>query len=331
VSAQGKYSNPEVLARIARLGLRARHAVTGTLAGLHHSPLLGASVEFADYREYAPGDDLRKLDWRVYARTGRYVVKQFEEETNLRATFMLDASASMAYGGERAAMGKYDYAATVVACLATLAVEQRDGAGMILFDTEARHRFRPSTTRLQLDALLSRIEATTPTRETALPEVVARAADELPRRGLVFLVSDFLTDLDELFGAFGRLRHRAHEIVLVHVLDPDELDLPFQGNIEFRDLEGAEVLQAEPRYFREAYQAAMAEFCTRVETRSKDFGSDYILARTDRDLGDLLAYYLHRRSRGRAGRGGLAARASSLRATGLGATGSGAAGGGPAR
>lgn len=316
MSASAKYSDPEVLARIARLGLRARHAVTGTLAGLHHSPLLGASVEFADYREYAPGDDLRKLDWRVYARTGRYVVKQFEEETNLRATFLLDASASMRYGGERAALRKYDYAATVVACLATLAIEQRDAAGMILFDEAPLHQFRPSTTRVQLDHMLERIEATEPTRETALPEVVARAADELPRRGLIFLVSDFLTDLDALFGALGRLRHRAHETVLVHVLDPDELDLPFQGNVEFRGLEGGERLQAEPKFFRERYREAMREFCLKLETRSKDFGSDYLLARTNRNLGDLLAYYLHRRSRGAGGRGGNLARQASLRATG---------------
>ena len=316
MSAPAKYSDPEVLARIARLGLRARHAVTGTLSGLHHSPLLGASVEFADYREYAPGDDLRKLDWRVYARTGRYVVKQFEEETNLRATFLLDASASMRYGGSRAAMNKYDYAATAVACLATLAIEQRDAAGMILFDEAPLHQFRPSTTRVQLENMLEHIEATEPTRHTALPEVVARAADELPRRGLIFLVSDFLTDLDELFGAFGRLRHRAHEIVLVHVLDPDELDLPFQGNIEFVGLEGAERLEAEPKYFRDAYERAMQEFCGKVEARSKDFGSDYVLARTDAHLGDLLAYYLHRRSRGTVGRGGALARRASLRATG---------------
>lgn len=295
-----KYSDPEVLARIGRLGLRARHAVTGTLSGQHHSPLLGASVEFADYREYAPGDDLRKLDWRVYARTGRYVVKEFEEETNLRATFLLDASASMLYGGDRAPMNKYDYAATCVASLATLAVEQRDAAGMILFDETPLHRFRPSATRLQLDNMLARIEETTPTRKTALAEVVNRAADELPRRGLVFLVSDFLTDLEELFGALARLRHRAHEIILVQVLDPDELDLPFEGNVEFRGLEVDDTVFAEPRHFRRAYSEAIEAFRSKVEHRTKDFGCDYLFARTDANLSDLLAYYLYRR--GRSGR-----------------------------
>lgn len=315
MSVPRTYSDPEVLARIQPLGLRARHAVRGSLAGVHSSPLLGQSVEFADYREYAPGDDMKRVDWRVYARTGRHVVKQYEEETNLRATFVVDASASMRYGS--GAMTKFDYASTAAASLATLVVEQRDAAGLIVFDEAPTHRFRASSKRLQLGEMIATLERAEPDRRTELGDVLDRAAEELPSRGLVFLLSDFLCDLDGLFRALGRLRSRAHETILLHVLDPDELELPFQGNVEFRDLEGDERVLAEPQYFRDAYRAAMRRFCAELEGRAKDFGSDYELLRTDRPLGDVLSFYLHRRQRHIAGggRGGAVARRASLRST----------------
>jgi uncharacterized protein (DUF58 family) len=320
VSASRRSSSPEALARIKRLGLRARHAVQGTLNGLNHSPYKGSSVEFADYREYVPGDDLRRLDWRIYARTGRHVIKEFEEETNLRATFLLDASASMRYGalpGVEERWSKFDYASTLTATLATLLVTQRDCAGLLLFDEAARHYLRPASTQLQVRKICETLEGTEPERQTQLGEVIARAADEIPRRGLIFIVSDLLTDLDAFFASLGRLKNRAHEIVLVHVLDRDELELPFEGSINFRDLEGSEQLMAEPRFFRDAYKQAMRDFCEGVEARAANFGSDYIQLCTDQDLGPALAYYLARRQRlSGAHRGGAAARAAAMKATG---------------
>lgn len=324
MSGSAKFSSPEALARIKRLGLRARHVVQGTLAGSNHSPFLGQSVEFVDYREYVPGDDLRRMDWRVYGRTERFVIKQFEEETNLRSTFLLDASASMGYGsapgpvlGGRQPLSKFEYAATVTATLSTLLVQQRDCAGLLLFDEATRHYLRPSSTQLQLRKVCDALEQVTPERETSLGSVIMRAADEIPRRGLIFVVSDLLTDLDEFFGSLGKLKHRAHEIVLFHVLDPDELELPFDGAIEFKDIEGDERLLAEPKYFREAYRKAMQDFCDGVKSRAADFGSDYLLLRTDEDLGKALSYYLNRRQRLAGGRrGGMAARAAGMRASG---------------
>lgn len=297
MAESSKFSSPEVLARIGRLGLRARHAVHGTLAGINKSPLLGQSVEFLDYREYTPGDDLKLLDWRVYARSNRYTIKLFEEETNLRGTLLLDASNSMRYQGDESAMSKFDYAATLVASLAHLMIDQRDAVGLMLFDEGQREWLSPSTKRLQLQHILDQLEATEPERTTSIGSVLHRVADEIPRRGLVFLVSDLLCDLDEFFDALGRLKHRAHEIIVLHLLDQDEMTLPFSGAVNFRDLEGDEQIMAEPRYFQHVYQEAMQTFCSEVKSRLTDFGADYVSITTDQDLGVALSHYLNRRIR----------------------------------
>ena len=250
MAASSRYSDPEVLARIRSLELRAKHAVQGTLSGVNRSPRLGESVEFVDYREYAPGDDLKRLDWRVYARTNRWVVKLFEEESNLRATILVDASRSMSYRGAEAPMSKWEYAATTAASLATLAGEQRDAAGLQVCDREPREFLPPTASRAQVHAITRRLEESSPERETELGTALRAAARELPRRGLIFVISDFLTDLDALFDAMGQLVDRVHDVVLIQILDRDEIELPFDEQIEFHDLEGADQVMAEPRYFR---------------------------------------------------------------------------------
>lgn len=297
MAASSRYSDPEVLARIRSLELRAKHAVQGTLSGVNRSPRLGQSVEFVDYREYAPGDDLKRLDWRVYARTNRWVVKLFEEESNLRATILVDASRSMAYQGASSALSKWDYAATTAASLATLAVEQRDAAGLQVFDREPRDFLPPQASRSQLHAIARRLEESTPERETELGTALRAAARDLPRRGLIFVISDFLTDLDELFDAMGLLADRIHDVVLIQVLDRDEIALPFDEQIEFHDLEGDDRLMAEPKYFREVYREAMRTFCREVEDRAGERGADYLLTTTEDDLALSLSFYLARRRR----------------------------------
>ncbi|MEE9392481.1 MAG: DUF58 domain-containing protein [Planctomycetota bacterium] len=297
MSASSKYSSPEVLARIRSLELRAKHAVQGTLSGANRSPLLGQSVEFVDYREYAPGDDPKRLDWRVYSRSNRWFVKLYEEESNFRSTFILDASASMKYQGEKSAWSKYEYAATLIASMATLAIEQRDAAGLWICDETRREALPPKASRLQLMKLIDGLERSAPDRKTELGFVLNQAAAELPRRGLIFIVSDFLTDLDSLYKSLGHLQSRAHDIVLMHVLDRDEISLPFKDQIEFLDIEGEDRIMAEPRYFASAYGEAMEKFCREVEGRAGDFGADYLLIPSDDDLGRSLAYYLHRRKR----------------------------------
>ncbi|MGE5191455.1 MAG: DUF58 domain-containing protein, partial [Deltaproteobacteria bacterium] len=188
-----KYSDPEVLAAIAGLMLRARRVVEGTISGLHKSPFHGFNVEFAEYREYAPGDDLRRLDWRALGRTDRFYIKQYEEESNLRATIVMDASASMRYGS--GPLTKFDYGATLAASLATLLVEQQDPVGLALFDNQQRKLLSPAATQSQLALIIGQLEEARPDRETDLGCVLQTLADQLKKRGLIIIISDLLTDL----------------------------------------------------------------------------------------------------------------------------------------
>src|SRR5262249_50454847 len=219
-----KYSDPEVLAAIAGLMLRARRVVEGTISGLHKSPFHGFNVEFAEYREYAPGDDLRRLDWRVLGRTDRFYIKQYEEESNLRATIVMDASASMRYGS--GPMTKFDYAATLAASLATLLIEQQDPVGLALFDREERMMLQRAATQAQLTHIIDQLEAAKPERETDLGAVLQTLVGKLKKRGLVIIISDLLTDLTSFYSGLARLQYTGNEILVFQVLDKDEIDLP---------------------------------------------------------------------------------------------------------
>ena len=289
------YLDPAVLARIERLGLRAQKVVEGAISGLHRSPLHGVSVEFADYREYSPGDDLRRLDWRAYARTNRHFVKQYEEESNFRATVFLDASASMKYRGRDAAMSKFDYAATLAASLAALCVTQRDAVGMAVFDAAERVFVRPAATQAQLAKLIDVLERTKPERETELGGVIRQVCDKIRGRGVVAVISDLLCDLDAFYDGLGRLRHNGHEILVFQVLDPDEIEMPFRDSVLFKDIEGAEQLFAEPWAFRKAYKKAMEQFVEEVARRCRFGGIDHLLLKTSDDLGTAMSHYLHSR------------------------------------
>ncbi len=290
-----KYSDPEVLARIAGLSLRARQVVEGTISGMHRSPFHGFAVEFAEYREYSPGDDLRRLDWRVLGRTDRYYVKQFEEESNLRATLVMDASASMRYGS--GPLTKFDYGATLAAALATLLVGQRDPVGMALFDSQPRKIIPPAATQAQLARIIGELEEAKPDRETDLGPVLRTLSEQISGRGLIIIISDLLTDLDAFYDGLARLKYRGHEILVLHILDRDEIDLPFNDLVLFRDIEGQEELYAEPWAFRRAYSAAMDEFITGVHETCGSRGVDHLLLRTDQELARALSHYLHSRER----------------------------------
>ncbi|MGC4031970.1 MAG: DUF58 domain-containing protein [Tepidisphaeraceae bacterium] len=300
--------SPDVLAKITPLGLRAQRVVEGTISGLHRSPLHGVSVEFADYREYAPGDDLKRLDWRAFARSNRYFIKQYEEESNLRCTMLLDASASMKYAGRHAAMSKFDYAATTAASLAHLLVKQRDAVGLSLIDKEQRAWFRPAATQANLTKIIDALSVAKPDRETELSVAMNSVAGQIANRGLVVILSDLLTDLDAFYTALGRLRHGGHEILVFQILDTDEIELPFQDSVMFHDIEGKEELFAEPWAFRKQYKEAMLAFIEDVRKRCHFANIDHLLLTTDAPLDTALSHYLHRRQRtGSAakGRGGV--------------------------
>ena len=290
-----KYSDPEVLASVAGLMLRARRVVEGSISGLHRSPFHGFNVEFAEYREYSPGDDLRRLDWRVFGRSDRYFIKQYEEESNLRATLVLDASASMKYGS--GAMTKFDYAATIAASLATLLIGQQDPVGMALFDKQPREILPPAATQAQLARIIGLLEEAKPDRETDLGTVLQTLSDQMRKRGLIVIVSDLLTDLQRVFDGLARLQYKGHEIIIFQVLDKDELELPFNDLVLFKDIEGNEELFAEPWGFRKAYQEAMQKFVSEVRDACGARGIDLVLLRTDEELAKALSHYLHMRER----------------------------------
>ena len=287
--------HPEILSRITSLGLRAQRVMEGTISGLHRSPLHGVSVEFADYREYSPGDDLKRLDWKAYARSDRFYIKRFEEDTNLRGTILLDASSSMKYG--RGAMTKFDYASTLAASIAALCVKQRDAVGLAVFDDAERIFLRPVATQAQLHKIIELIEKTKPQRTTELGAVMHKVSEQIKSRGLVVVISDLLLDLDVFYKSLGRLQHQGHEILVFQVLDPEEIDLPFKDSVLFKDIEGDEELFAEPWAFRKAYKAAMEQFIGDVARRCRSGGVDHVLLRTSDDLGFALSHYLHSRHR----------------------------------
>jgi len=285
--------DPAILAKIVPLGLRAQRVMEGAISGLHRSPLHGVSVEFADYREYAPGDDLKRLDWRAYARSDRFYIKRYEEDNNLRGTILLDASQSMGYG--RRGMTKYQYAATLAASLAMLCVKQRDAVGLAIFDDAERHFLRPVATQLQLRKIIDVLETTKPERTSDLGPVLHKISEQIKGRGLVVIISDLLLDLDVFYRHLGRLQHDGHEILIFHILDSDEIELPFESSVLFKDIEGAEEIFAEPWAFRRLYKEAMEKFIAEVSQRCRGGGVDYLLLKTSDDLGYAMSHYLHGR------------------------------------
>jgi len=289
-----KYSDPDAIAQISDLTLRSRRLVEGAISGQHRSPFHGFNIEFAEYREYTPGDDLRRLDWRVFARSDRHYIKQYEEESNVRVTFVVDASASMNYRGS-ATLSKFDYAATLVVSLSMLLTRQQDPVGLVLFDEKANTVLPPAATQAQVMVMSGLLERCTPARKTELGGLLRSLTDQLRRRSLLVIISDMFTDLDVFYDGLNRLRFLGHEVLLLQVLDRDEVELPFDGPTIFRDIEGEEELFAEPWAFRRAYQRAMQDFLDGVQRECGKRGYDHVRFFTDQPLGASLSVFLHSR------------------------------------
>ena len=293
--ASRRYLHPEAIARIARLELRARAVVEGVLAGLHKSPYKGQSVEFLQHREYVRGDDLRRVDWKVWGRQDRLYMKEFEEETNLRLALLVDASASMDY--RSGPLSKYDCAATLAASLAWLALSHGDAAGCAVFDDKVRASVPARTKRSQLTSVVEVLETPRGGRGTAFLPVLRSLAETLPRRGLVVVVSDLLGDRDGVFKGLQMLRKRGHDLVLLHVLDDDELDFPFDGPTRFEGLEIPDHIACNPRALRAGYLAALEDFLADVRRQAAAARCDYSLVRTREPLDAALVKFLSRRAR----------------------------------
>jgi uncharacterized protein (DUF58 family) len=287
------YLNPDIIGRLAGIGLKANQPVEGTIAGQHRSPLHGLSPEFADYRAYTPGDDLKNLDWKAYGRSDRFYIKRYEEESNLRAFLIVDDSASMDYGeGET---NKFHCAATIGCSLAATLLKQRDAVGLSTVSNVVSTEIRPSGTTSQLGKLVDALEQVKCSGETDLGPAVSTIAEKVPRRGVVILISDLLTDLVALYDGLGKLQYFGHEVLIFHVLHRDEVEMPFNDSVIFRDIEGDEELFAEPWSFRSAYQNAMQTFIEEVRERCHFCGIDYLQILTDDPLGIVLSHHLHNR------------------------------------
>lgn len=291
----GAYLRPEVVSRAEALGLRARTIVEGLRVGDHKSPYHGFSVEFAQHREYVPGDDVRYVDWRVWGRSERYVIKQFEQETNFYAHLLLDASRSMLYGeGER---NKLEYAKTLVASLAYVIVAQRDGAGLYVFDSSWRAQLPPAGQPGHVQEILRTLESVEPREKTSIAPLLHELADRLRRRGLVFLVTDAFDEVPPLLEGLRHLRFQGHEVVLFHVLHPDELEFPFDGMIKFDGMEEPLHLLTRPRLVRPSYLRALEEWRRELLQGCEVHRVDYVLADTSRPVAETLTGYLARRLR----------------------------------
>lgn len=288
-----RFLHPDAIKRISRLELRARHVVEGFLAGMHRSPYFGRSAEFLQHREYAWGDDLRDVDWKVWAKQDRYYVKQYEEDTNLRCTFLVDVSNSMRYGA--GSMNKYEYGCTIASCLAYLALRQQDAVGCVAFDESARAVVPLRTKRTHLDAVITAFNVAEPRNKTELYSVMRTAAESYPRRGMMVLVSDLLVEREGLFRGLKLLKARGHDILVFHVLDDDELDFPFSGPTRFEGLELPEHLSCNPRALRDGYLAALGAYLDEVRRGCSRASVDYALLRTSQPLDAALAAYLSNR------------------------------------
>ena len=289
-----KYLDPEVLKAISGLELKARLIVEGFVSGMHRSPFHGFSVEFAEHREYVPGDDIRFVDWKVYGKSDRYYIKQYEEETNLRAWIFVDCSESMEYGS--GAMTKIEYARHAAAALAYLITQQQDAVGLCLFDTELRTVLPAASSAGHLRLVINHLAQAETRGKTGLGAAIQLAAERIGRRGLVIIFSDLLDDLDSILGAVRRLRHRHHEVVLFHVLDRDERTFPFERTTRFEGLEAMPNVRADPAALRTQYLKELETFTKAVRRGCLGDAADFIEIDTAAPLDVALSSALARRA-----------------------------------
>lgn len=288
-----RFLHPQTIARTARLDLRAKQVVEGFISGMHKSPFFGHSVEFVQHREYVPGDDLRHLDWKVWSKSDRFFIKQYEAETNLRSTIVVDVSESMHYG--RGSLNKYDYACTAAACMAYLLLHQQDSAGLITFDSDVRQVVPARSQHTHIDAIVQALHVSKPRQKTDIEKILRRVAETVVSRGLIILVSDLLCDREPLFRGLEMLKHRKHDVLVFHVLDQDEMEFPFAGTTRFEGMEELPHLLCDPRALREGYLEALEEYLVEVRRGCARQGIDYVLVRTGDYLDALLTKFLHHR------------------------------------
>ncbi len=290
--------DPTALARFGGLDVVAKLIVEGYMVGQHKSPFKGSSVEFVEHRQYYPGDEIRHIDWRAYGKTGKYYIKEFEEETNLRCYLLVDGSGSMAYG--QSTLSKFDYARQLAAALGYLLISQRDAVGLMTFDTKVREQIDPAAREMNFQRITQSLTNWQPGEETSLASVFTELIPRLKRRSLVILISDFFDDLAPLTEALKQFQHARHEVILFQIVAPEEEDFPFTHPTQFRSLErdGHRIL-VDPHRLRQTYLEQYQAFITRLTRTCGNAGVDYLKLTTDEPYHKALGAYLDSRTRRR--------------------------------
>ncbi|GAB4129510.1 DUF58 domain-containing protein [Thermopirellula anaerolimosa] len=290
-----RYVEPSALARVKNLQVVARGVVEGFISGLHASPYKGFSVEFAEHREYTPGDDPRHLDYKMLARTERLYVKQYEEETNMRVQVLLDASGSMSYRHD-AKISKLEYGCYLTAILAYLMTRQQDSVGLTVFDDAVRLDMPPRSSPRHFNEMMRQLEALRPGKVTRLSDVLHKLANRFKKRCLIVLISDLYDEVDPIIRALHHFRHRKHEVIVFQVLDRAEVEFPFDDLTVFEDLETDERLEVDPLYVRDEYKRLLAEFLSQFRMACTESGIDYVMTDTSVPYDFMLSRYLTKRN-----------------------------------
>ena len=292
-----QYFDPQILAKLDGLELKARTIVEGYLSGRHKSPFHGFSIEFAEHREYVPGDDLRYVDWKIFGKRDRFYLKQYEEETNFVCYLLIDASESMMYQSEGVAVSKWEYASWVAAALAYLIVRQQDAAGLVIFDGEIQQFLNAGSQPALLKQFCHLLEITRPQGQTQMGELFHELAERISRRSLVVVISDFFDDLNSLTEGLKHFRYKKHDVSLLQVIDPAEEDFPFQSPMLFKGLEGLPQEMADPRTLQKAYQQEFQQFQFELKSLAQDLQLDFGVIRTDQSLDQGLTRFLTHRAK----------------------------------
>lgn len=291
-----KYLQPEVAAKLANMELVARLVVEGFITGLHKSPYHGFSVEFAEHRQYMPGDEPKHIDWKIYGKTDRYYIKQFEEETNLKSYIILDASRSMAYASN-GKISKLEYASYIAAALSYLMVQQRDAVGLTVYDEKIRSYMPPHATKSYLKEILRQLEITEGSNKTGTADALHQIAERIKRRGLVIILSDLFDKSKEVATALKHFRHKKNEVIVMQVLDPMERSFAFGGDAVFKDMETSEEIMTQPYHLQKAYQEEMKKFLDFYKKECRENNIDYVLLDTSTPFDTALFQYLSKRQK----------------------------------
>ena len=295
MTANHSYLTPQAVSKLKNMQLRARLVVEGFIAGLHKSPYHGFSVEFTQHRPYMPGDPLKNIDWKVYGRTDKFFVKEFEEETNLKTYILLDCSASMGYKSD--GISKLEYGSYLVAALTYMLLKQRDAVGLLTFDTQIRNYIPPRSIQGYLSRILTELEGIAYGGETDISNILHLTAERFKRRGLVILISDLLDDAEEILNGLKHFRHDGHEVLVFQILDPMEKSFAFRGNIRFRDMETRERMPSAPEHLRLDYRKEFSDFLSTIQNGCREHRIDHALYDTEEPFDTALFNYLTKRAR----------------------------------